>query len=90
MQLLPVTDLTLQASCDLYIQSTTSFFICVFHCWFSGDATNAASPLSLQENEVQDGSDVAVILCGHKDMTEKLTSQMQAAGVAKEKILTNY
>jgi len=44
----------------------------------------------LQENEVQDSSTVAVILCGHKDMTEKISSQMQAAGVDKEKILTNY
>ena len=44
----------------------------------------------LQENEVQVGSSVAVILCGHKDKTEKISSQMQAAGVDKEKILTNY
>lgn len=44
----------------------------------------------LQENAFQDGSNVAVILCGHKDMSELLTKQMEAAGVKKERILTNY
>jgi hypothetical protein len=39
---------------------------------------------------MKDGSAVAVILCGHKDMTEKISKQMQAAGVDKEKILLNF
>lgn len=51
----------------------------VVHSWFC-----------VQENEGQDGSSVGVVLCGHKDMTEKLSKQMQASGVSKEKILLNF
>jgi len=57
---------------------------------YSADGKGYVQDVFEQENEVQDSSTVAVILCGHKDMTEKISSQMQAAGVDKEKILTNY
>ena len=45
---------------------------------------------TVQENAFHDGSEVAVILCGHKDMSEVISKQMQGAGVQKERILTNY
>lgn len=44
----------------------------------------------MQENELQDGTNAGVVLCGHKDMTEKISKQMQASGVSKEKILLNW
>ena len=46
--------------------------------------------LALQENEISEGSSVAVILCGHKEMCQAITKQMQDVGVATERILTNF
>lgn len=57
---------------------------------YSADGKGYVQDVFEQENEMKDGSAVAVILCGHKDMTEKISKQMQAAGVDKEKILLNF
>ena len=43
-----------------------------------------------QENEVQDSSKVAVLLCGHKEMAQSITAQMLELGVDKERILMNF
>lgn len=45
---------------------------------------------AMQENEIQDGSSVGVILCGHKEMCQSIASQMEAVGVSKERILLNF